>query len=70
MFWLAEQGLAPLTVISLLIVLTVFCIIDYVKIKGDDAMENKKRNTDKVVTNILFTMSSSLAEDALLTKAH
>ena len=70
MFWLAGQGLAPIIAVSSLIVLTFTCVFDYVKIKGDDAMENKKGKIGNFINHILFTMSSNSAVGALLTKAH
>lgn len=70
MFWLAGQGLAPIIAFLSLIVLTITFIIDCVKIKGDDAMENKNGKIGNFINQILFTMSSNFAVGALLTKAH
>ena len=70
MFWLAVQGLAvPITISSLATLFVVAVVKTLLKVKGDDAMENKVKGFINMGLDILYTMSANLAGGALLAKA-
>ena len=69
MFWLAVQGLAVPIIISSLVILFVVAIVrTLLKVKGDDAMEDKIKGFINMSLDILYTMSANLAGGALLAK--
>ena len=67
MFWLAVQGLITPIAISSLVALVIVSIVKAVKkVKGDDAMENRKKEFVNTGLDVLSTMSANLAGGALL----
>lgn len=66
-FRLAVQGLvAPIAISSLVALVIVSIVKAMKKVKGDDAMGNRKKEFVNTVLDILFTMSANLAGGALL----
>lgn len=69
-FWLAVQGLvAPIAISSLVALIIVAIVKGLVKVKGDDAMENRIEEFVNMSLDILYTMSANLAGGALLAEA-
>ena len=61
------QGLvAPIAVSSLVALIIVSVVIAMKKVKGDDAMENRKNEFVNAGLDLLYTMSANLAGGALL----
>lgn len=61
------QGLvAPIAISSLVALLGVSIVKAMKKVKGDDAMGDKKKEFVNVSLDVLFTMSANLAGGALL----
>lgn len=69
MFWFAVQGLvAPIAILSLVVLFTVSVVKIVIKAKGDDAMGSKVKEFVSVIFDILYTMSANMAGGALLAK--
>ena len=67
MFRLAVQGLvAPIAISSLVALIIVSLVKAMKKVKGDDAMENRKKEFVNAGLDVLATMSANLAGGALL----
>ena len=66
-FRLAVQGLvAPIAISSLVALFGVSIVKAMKKVKGDDAMGDKKKEFVNVSLDVLFAMSANLAGGALL----
>ena len=66
-FWLAVQGLvAPIAISSLVVLVIVSILKAMKKVKGDDAMENRKKEFVNTGLDVLSTMSANFAGSALL----
>lgn len=66
-FRLAVQGLvAPIAISSLVALVVVSVVKAMKKVKGDDAMENRKKEFVNTGLGVLSTMSANLAGGALL----
>ena len=63
------QGLvAPIAISSLVALIIVSVVKAMKKVKGDDAMENRKKEFVNTGLDVLATMSANLAGGALLAK--
>ena len=61
------QGLVAPIAISSLVALIIFSVVKAMKkVKGDDAMENRKKEFVNTGLDVLATMSDNLAGGALL----